>query len=84
MVKVFGLDHAPQAPKEPPVPFLNAKALDIDPDGMAFLRAVIRPDFEREESVLPALRKEPAPCESVSQNQAEPPKTPIRAEAPAA
>ena len=62
------------------MPFLNAKALDIDPDGMAFLRAVIRPDFEREELVLPAGRKEPGPCEPVSQNQAEPPKTPIRAE----
>ena len=62
------------------MPFLNAKALDTDPDGMAFLRAVIRPDFEREESVLPALRKEPAPCEPVSQNQAETLKSPIRAE----
>jgi hypothetical protein len=62
------------------VPFLNAEALNIDPDGMAFLRAVIRPDFEREEAVVPALRKDPAPCAPVSQNQAEPPKTPIRAE----
>ena len=62
------------------MPFLNAKALDTDPDGMAFLRAVIRPDFEREEAVLPALRKGPEPRKPVSQNEAEPPKTPTRAE----
>jgi hypothetical protein len=47
---------------------------------MAFLRAVIRPDFEREEAVLPALRKGPEPRKPVSQNEAEPPKTPTRAE----
>jgi hypothetical protein len=35
------------------MPFLDAKALEIDPDGMAFLRAVIRPSSDKEE---PALR----------------------------
>jgi hypothetical protein len=58
------------------VPFLDAKALDTDPDGMAFLRAVIRPDFEREEAVLPPRRKEPEPCARVSQEQTESP-TPL-------
>jgi hypothetical protein len=59
------------------VPFLDAKALDIDPDGMAFLRAVIRPNFDREEAVVPSLRKEAGPRETASENQAEIPKAPI-------
>ncbi len=32
------------------MPFLDAKALDNDPDGMVFLRSVIRPNFEKEEA----------------------------------
>ncbi len=35
------------------MPFLDAKALANDPDGMAFLRSVIRPNFEQEEAALP-------------------------------
>jgi hypothetical protein len=61
------------------VPFLNAKALEIDPDGMAFLRAVIRPDFEREKAATPSLREEPQPLKTVG--QADPPKLPARSEA---
>jgi hypothetical protein len=30
------------------MPVLEAKAIDLDPEGLAFLRRVIRPDFERE------------------------------------
>jgi hypothetical protein len=32
------------------MPFLDAKALHTDQDGMAFLRSVIRPTFEQEEA----------------------------------
>jgi hypothetical protein len=38
------------------MPFLDAKALENDPDGMVFLRSVIRPTFEQEEDA--SLRKE--------------------------
>jgi hypothetical protein len=31
------------------MPFLDATALENDPEGMAFLRAVIRPSSEKEE-----------------------------------
>ncbi len=42
------------------MPFLDAKALENDPEGMAFLRAVIRPTFEQEEAASPpATRAEP-------------------------
>jgi hypothetical protein len=40
------------------MPVLEAKAIDLDPEGLAFLRRVIRPDFERE------LALENAPPES--------------------
>ena len=63
------------------MPFLDAKALEIDPDGMAFLRSVIRPNFEREEAALPVLRKETRPSETASQGQAETPKPRITSEA---
>jgi hypothetical protein len=63
------------------VPFLDAKALDNDPDGMTFLRSVIRPKFEREEAALPRPRKDRGSFKTLSQGQAEPPKIPIRAEA---
>jgi hypothetical protein len=76
MVKVLGLDHAPQAPKEPPVPFLDARALDTDPDGMAFLRAVIRP-----EPAVPSPGKEPQPFAIVSQGDPDSPKPPVRSDA---
>ena len=32
------------------MPFLDAKALETDPDGTAFLRSVLRPTFEQEEA----------------------------------
>jgi hypothetical protein len=42
------------------MPFLNAEALETDPDGMAFLRAVIRPTFAQEEAASPPVsRPEP-------------------------
>ena len=49
------------------MPVLDAKALDIDPAGMAFLRAVVRPDFEHEEAVTrpsPAKRFKPPSTDS--------------------
>ena len=36
------------------MPFLDAKALKTDPDGMAFLRSVISPDLEQKEPASPA------------------------------
>lgn len=33
------------------MPVLDARALESDPDGMAFLRAVIRPTAERDSTV---------------------------------
>ena len=40
------------------MPFLNAKALETDPDGMAFLRSVIRPGFEQEEAASPPVSRD--------------------------
>ncbi len=41
------------------MPFLDAKALETDPDGMAFLRSVIRPNSEqREADAAPVLRQD--------------------------
>ena len=71
--------------KELPVPFLDAKALETDPHGMAFLRSVIRPDFEREPDAgacPPLPRKEPEPFEPGPQGVADPPR--IRPESVAA
>ena len=39
------------------MPFLDAKALEIDPEGMAFLRSVIRPTFEQEEAASPRIAR---------------------------
>ena len=39
------------------MPFLNAKALETDPEGMAFLRSVIRPTFEQEEAASPPVSR---------------------------
>ena len=39
------------------MPFLNAKALEIDPEGMSFLRSVIRPTFEQEEAASPPVSR---------------------------
>jgi hypothetical protein len=62
------------------VPFLDAKALDTDPDGMAFLRAVIRPHFEQEEAAQPPLRMETRPSEA-AKARADGAKDPVRSEA---
>jgi hypothetical protein len=55
-VKVF-LEPGSDAAKEHLMPVLDAKALDIDPAGMAFLRAVLRPDFEHEEAITRLLSR---------------------------
>jgi hypothetical protein len=57
------------------MPFLDAKALETDPDGMAFLRAVLRqdagpasparPHLERPEAALP-FEVPPLPGAAVS------------------
>jgi hypothetical protein len=51
------------------VPVLDAKALDTDPEGMAFLRAVIRPNCKREEASA-SPRKEPRPFDTLAQGEA--------------
>jgi len=48
---------------------------------MAFLRSVIRPNFEREEAALPPIRQEMRPPEAAPQAQAEAPKPRITLEA---
>ena len=48
------------------MPFLDAKALDVDPEGMAFLRSVIRPNFEREEVASASVPKQAQPLEAAS------------------
>ena len=61
------------------MPFLDAKALETDPDGMAFLRAVIRPGFEREPAAS-RPRQDPHPPEARNQGQPDGAGTPIRSE----
>jgi hypothetical protein len=51
------------------MPVLDAKALDIDPAGMAFLRAVVRPDFEHEEAATRPLPKKFQPPSPDSEAQ---------------
>ena len=64
------------------MPVLDAKALETDPDGMAFLRSVIRPDFEQEQAALPRLlHKELPPFEAPPRDQAEAQRSPLRSEA---
>ena len=56
------------------MPVLDAKALETDPDGMAFLRSVIRPDFEREPRACPPLpRSQPEAFAPAWPGPAEPP-----------
>ena len=58
------------------MPFLTAKALEIDPDGMAFLRAVIRPDYELEQTAPPRPPRpsmDPQPFEPAAQGKADAP-----------
>lgn len=63
------------------MPFLDARALETDPDGMAFLRSVIRPNFDQEQAVLPRLRDEA--LDAAAQGQTEAPKPTIPSEAAA-
>jgi hypothetical protein len=51
------------------MPVLDAKALDTDPEGMAFLRSVIRPTFEQEEVASPPV----SPVDLKRQSDAAPP-----------
>ena len=62
------------------MPFLDAKALETDPDGMAFLRSVIRPKFEKEEAA--STRSDAPPTAQPAQRDpAEPEPAPVRSEA---
>jgi hypothetical protein len=60
------------------MPVLDATALESDPDGMAFLRAVIRPTLERgaTASRRPSGRK-PKRSHPASQTQGEVPLVPV-------
>jgi hypothetical protein len=58
------------------MPVLTAKALETDPEGMAFLRSVIRPTFEQEEATSPPVAKVPQQAPEAAPRDA--------AEAPAA
>ena len=62
------------------MPFLDAKALETDPDGMAFLRAVIRPDFEREPAAPSLPLQDSQPGEVLKQGQPDVAGAPIRSE----
>ena len=48
------------------MPVLDAKALETDPVGMAFLRSVIRPGFEREGAVTPPPARRPRQPDAAS------------------
>jgi hypothetical protein len=63
------------------MPFLDAKALETDPDGMAFLRAVIKPGLDKEEAALrPLLRTDPPQAEAAPRGRAEVRSPPLMAE----
>jgi hypothetical protein len=62
------------------VPFLDAKALETDPDGMAFLRSVIRPDFAQEQAALARLPRKDPPLEAGSADPTDAPRPPVRSE----
>lgn len=62
------------------MPFLTAKALEIDPDGMAFLSAVIRPDLERETAARPPERKTTPLAFQISPPQSDPSPIEVRCE----
>jgi hypothetical protein len=63
------------------MPFLDAKALENDPDGMAFLRAVIKPGLEKEEAALrPSLRTDPPRVEAAAPGRADPLPASLRSE----
>jgi hypothetical protein len=52
------------------MPFLDAKALETDPDGMAFLRAVIKPVLENEQAALrPVLRTDTPPVDAAARGK---------------
>jgi hypothetical protein len=63
------------------MPFLDAKALENDPDGMAFLRAVIKPGPEKDEAALrPSLRSDPLQAEASPPGRADTLSVPLRSE----
>ena len=47
------------------MPFLDAKALETDPDGMAFLRSVISGDGDRDKPARPRLPGKKPPIEPI-------------------
>ena len=63
------------------MPFLDANALESDPEGMAFLRSVIRPNFKDEEAASPLVRQEPRPQNQASHGSADALERLIRSEA---
>jgi hypothetical protein len=63
------------------MPFLDAKALETDPEGMAFLRSVIRPNFKEEEAASPLVRQEPRPLDDASHTAVDTTERLIRSEA---
>ena len=63
------------------MPFLDAKALETDPDGMAFLRSVIKTGLEKEEAALrPLLRQDPPPVAAAALGRADALPAPSRSE----
>ena len=59
------------------MPFLDAKALETDPDGMAFLRAVLRPTADKVASAAcdaPEQPFQPAPPAETDKPLAAPPR----------
>jgi hypothetical protein len=68
--------------KELPVPFLDSKALETDPDGMAFLRSVIGGDREQDKQKRSRLPGETPPMQTIPSGQAGRTMPPIREPAP--
>jgi hypothetical protein len=63
------------------MPFLDAKALENDLQGMAFLRAVIKPGPEKEEAApRPSLRTDQLRAEAAAPGQADALPVPLRSE----
>ena len=60
------------------MPVLDAKALESDPAGVAFLRSVIRPGFAREAAVAPPPGKDPQRSEAAAQVPMKAPRGPLR------
>ena len=60
------------------MPFLDAKALETDPDGMAFLRSVISGDREQDKQPRPRRLGETPPVGTPPPGQADLAMRPIR------